>query len=194
MNEWMQKQAEALSLLVEQGVSFDEATQMVKVASEKLEKEAGLNMTGVVKNIPAMAKSYAGKAAAGFKAASPKAKLGMAAAGGAVVGAVGARAMQEKKAEALSMLVEQGMEFEKAAEAVEAKAAEFEKAAATSKIDKKEVGKRAGGIIMGSISGQTIANKLSGMATKNPYARIAASTIGGLAGAEIGDRLVRKKK
>lgn len=129
MSEWMHKKAEALSLLVDQGVSFEEAANLVKVASDRLEKEAGINMTGVVKNIPAMAKSYAGKAAAGIKGASPKAKLGMAAAGGAVVGAAAAKGLQEKKAEALVKLVEQGMEFEKAAAAVEAKAAELEKAA-----------------------------------------------------------------
>lgn len=120
--------AAAMAKFIEAGMDFEKAAEAVQ---EAVEKSAGF--MSAIKGAAGMAKSTAGKAAAGLKGAATKtnpisgakelkglssmstgAKVGLAAAGGAAAGAGAAKAMQEKKAEAMNLLLEQGVDFDEA--------------------------------------------------------------------------------
>jgi hypothetical protein len=149
-NEDEAEKVAAVSALVAEGFSFDDAVGMVKSASEEIQREEltqvkqaalenliakGVDFDSAVAlvkqaGIGSMGKSVGGMVgntvAQGAKAlaSKPAARMGAAAAGGAAAGAMAARVGQEKKA-AFAALTAQGVDFATAAALVNQKSQEL---------------------------------------------------------------------
>jgi len=110
----------ALNKLMESGVDFEKAAQIVKEAAGRAMTLHPNVINGTAKEVFPLAKRPGGLG--GMLSRMPRAaKLGLA--GAAAAGAVGAgaaamRSPQEKKAEAMSLLLEQGVDFDQATEMV----------------------------------------------------------------------------